>query len=226
MLAVRKNLGRAVSLAAMFVLPAIAAVPAVDAQGSDSIPTLRVNASEITIGGRVHTQFNTTTADGESPTEWLLRRVRIAAKVRINELVSGRVEPDFAGSGVSIRDAFLRLSFAPAAELTVGQAFRPFGLLAQTSSTLILPIERGARIRGVSAPEHDNLVGGLEYAGRNVGIQLRGAPSGAPLGLAYGVGVFAGPDRKEAGSAAREQFTARVTIEPLRGVRLGGGWSS
>src|SRR5690606_20602165 len=102
----------------------------------------------------------------------------------------------------------------------------PFGLIEQTSSKRILPIERGLRIRGVSAADEYAFLSGLGYSNRDVGLQVRGAPEGAPLGLAYAVGILRGPLHGEVGSQDSYQFAGRLTVGLAPEVRLGGGWSS
>jgi hypothetical protein len=205
-------------LAALFPLaPAPAA-----AQDADSI-RFKTRALEVTLGGRVQVQFSTTDSPGGIPYQWELRRARLEFQVRANELLSARIQPEFVGATVGLRDAFVQVDLGPAAQLIAGQAFRPFSLLSQTSSTRILPIERGARIRGLGVPalEHYNLLTGVGYADRDVGLQLRGEPVGAPLGLAYAVGIFNGPLFGLVGSEPTYQAVGRVTVEPLRGVRVG-----
>lgn len=188
---------------------------------------LKSGAVEITLNGRVHTQFNTTTVDTEPATAFELRRIRLEANVKVNDVVSGRIQPDFApGNRVVMKDAYLRLSFDPGFQVLAGQAHRPFSPITIASSNRILPIERGLRIRGVDdAFEEFNLVSELGYADRDVGLQVLGSPRGAPLGFDYRVGVFNGPARQDADSANTYQLAARVSIEPVRRVRVGAGWS-
>src|SRR5688500_12411763 len=87
---------------------------------------IRVNAAEIQIGGRVQTQFNTTSVDGEPDGEFLLRRVRFETAVRMNRVVNGRLQADFAGDRGSVKDAYLKLDLYPAFQVLAGKAFRPF----------------------------------------------------------------------------------------------------
>jgi hypothetical protein len=185
----------------------------------------RVNAAELEIAGRVQAQLNTTTAETEPAMEMLLRRVRLEARVRVNDLVSGRIQPDFAGDRVSVKDAFIRLDFAPGFGLLAGQAHRPFSLVEITSSTRILPVERGVRLRGVDAAEHYALVSGLRYSDRDVGFQLLGSFPDIPLSPTYQAGIFAGPLQREVGNENSHQLAARATVEPLPRLRLGGAVS-
>ena len=195
------------------------------AQDPADPPILKAGAVEIAIGGRVHTQFNTTTADGEPATEWLLRRVRLEATVKVNDVVSGRVQPDFAGNRVSLKDAYLKLAFSPGFQVLAGKAYRPFSLLEQTSSNRILPIERGLAIRGVNGLDEYALINDLEYSDRQTGFQVMGAPPGAPMGFTYAAGVFQSPLQGTAGTRNPQQYAARATVSPAEALRLGFGWS-
>jgi phosphate-selective porin O/P len=201
----------------------LAFVTGASAQG---IP-LRSGAMEVWINGRVQTQFNTTDVDDEPSTEIALRRVRLEAFVKVNDVVRGKIQPDFAGNRVTLRDAYLRIKLDTAFQVLAGQAHRPFSILEMTSSTRILPIERGVRIRGVSgAFDEYNLVSQLGYSDRDVGLQVLGSPAGAPLGLSYAAGYFNGPARAEAGAENTYQLAARLAVAPLPRVRVGAAWSS
>lgn len=200
--------------------------PMAEAQESPGV-RFTSRATEIAVGGRVQTVFSTTTADGAAPAVWELRRARLELAVRANPVISARLQPEFSGSQIALRDAYVAFALAPGTQLLVGNAFRPFSLVAQTSSTLILPIERGARIRGASPGplDHYALVQGLGYADRDIGIQLRSAPAGAPLGLNVGAGVFNGPAQAAAGDEVSLQYAARASAAPASNLRIGAGWS-
>ncbi|CAN5655426.1 hypothetical protein BH23GEM6_BH23GEM6_12170 [soil metagenome] len=186
---------------------------------------LKVNAAEIEIAGRVQTQINTTSAESEPAMEMLLRRVRLEARVRVNELVSGRVQPDFAGDRVSLKDAYLRLDFAPQLQMIAGKAHRPFSLIEQVSSVRVLPVERGVRLRGVSAQDQYAIVSGLAYSDRDVGVQLLGSFADLPFRPGYQAGFFAGPLQRQVGNENSYQLAARATIQPVERLRLGAAVS-
>lgn len=188
--------------------------------------TFSSDAVEIGIGGRIQTQFNTTSVVTEAPSELFLRRVRLELDVKLNDLVSGALQPDFAGNEVTLKDVYLKLNFSPAIQILTGQAYIPFSLVEQTSSTRILPIERGARVRGLEALDEYELVNGLDYSDRDIGVQVMGAPAFMPLGFAYQAGVFRGPLHGASTVDDSYQYAARVTLEPIDVVRIGGGWSS
>ena len=212
---------RIFALSALLLL--VLAVPRLAAQDAPPGPRFRVNAAEIEVNGRVHTQFNTSSVDTVPDSELILRRVRLGAKVRVNEYVSGKIQAEFAGDRARIADAFLQLALHPAFQVLAGRDQRPFGILTRTSSAIMPVIERGARIRGIVPLEEHNLVEGLGYADRDVGLQVLGAPEGAPLGLAYAVGYFAGPLPARTGLDADNpgQWVGQVSVAPVEPVRIG-----
>ncbi len=196
------------------------------AQDAPTGPVVKTGGVEITLGGRVHTQFNTTSVEDVPTTEFVLRRVRLESAIKVNDWVSGRVQVDFAGNRVSLKDAFLRLDIDPALSLIAGHAHRPFGLLVQTSANRILPIERGVRIRGLDDHlEENEIILELAHADRDIGLQAHGAPEGAPLGLFYQAGFFNGPARAAAGAEDTYQVVARVGVKPLSNVTVAGSFS-
>lgn len=184
------------------------------------------SSARITFAGRVQTIFNTTSVDDEPVTQTELRRVRLEANVQFGDLIFARIQPEFAGSRVSLRDAYVRLTFDPALQLWAGQAHRPFGVVSPYSTTRLTPMEKGVRIRGVQdAFDEANLLINLGYSDRDVGLQLRGEPRNAPLGVTYAVGFFNGPARTTAPEDDTWQAVARVTARPLQHVRVGASWS-
>jgi hypothetical protein len=184
------------------------------------------SSAKITFGGRVQTIFNTTSQDDLPVAQTELRRVRLEANLQLGELVHGKIQPEFAGSRVTLKDAYVRLNFHPAAQLWAGQAHRPFGVISPASTTRILPIEKGLRIRGVGDSfDEYNLLLNLGYSDRDVGLQLRGEPRNAPLGLTYAAGFFNGPSATLAPRENTWQAVARVTARPAGALRLGVSWS-
>jgi hypothetical protein len=180
----------------------------------------------LTFNGRVQTIFNTTSVDDEPAARMDLRRVRLEANLHVGRFIQGKIQPEFAGSRVSIRDAYVRFNFDPGLQLWAGQAHRPFGIISPISSVRMLPIERGLRIRGVEdAFEQYTLISDLGYSDRDVGLQLRGEPRGAPLGLSYAAGFFNGPAVTDAPHEDTWQGVARVALRPVSGVRVGASWS-
>lgn len=183
----------------------------------------RSNALEVSVNGRVQTQLNTTTVETEPTAEIALRRVRLEATVKVNEWVTGKIQPDFAGSRVTLKDAWVKFAFTPGLQLLAGQAHRPFGTVVPTSSARMLPIERGARIRGLSgALDQHNLIVDLGYADRDVGIQLLSDPERV---FSYAAGVFSGPARAQAAELDSYQLVARAAVRPTKRLRVGASYS-
>jgi hypothetical protein len=211
-------------VAALALVARVAGVGAGQAQEGTE-PRLRTTAMEIEFAGRVQTQFSTTSVDTLPAGEIFIRRARLETRARVNRLVTAKIQAEFASGAAVLQDANLRFDFHPALGLLAGRAFRPFGLVQQTSSLRILPIERGLRIRGVDGFEAFELMSRLRYSDRDVGFQLFGAPAGAPLGLAYQAGVFAGPLHRQVGAQNSYQLAARATVAPLDRLRAGAGWS-
>jgi hypothetical protein len=205
-------------------LPAVA-IPLHSQQPSEGT-RVRINAAEITLTGRVQAQFNTTSVDGTPRTEYLLRRVRFGADVRINDVVSGRIQPEFvAGGVVGLADAYVQLNLSPALQLLGGRTHRPFALMEQMSTLQAVPVERGLRVRGADGWDLASALTGLRYSDRDVGIQLRGVPPGAPLSLTYAFGMFGGPLQGASGPHTTQQFVARTTVAPVANSRVGAAWS-
>jgi hypothetical protein len=205
-------------MSALLLAPAPAA-------GQGFTVTTPDSSARITFGGRVQTIFNTTSADDQPGTETELRRVRLDATLQLGRFVSGKIQPEFAGSRVSLRDAYVRFNLDPALQVWAGQAHRPFGVVSPYSTVRLPALEKGLRIRGVEGYEHFNLLSGLGYSDRDVGIQLRGEPAGAPLGLSYAAGIFNGPARADAPEENTYQVVARVAARPVGWARVGVSWS-
>lgn len=187
-------------------------------------PSADVGGVQVEVGGRLHTQFNTSSFDDVPPSELFIRRARLEIDVKINDRVSGAIAPDFAGDRVTMKDAFINVAFAPEAHLQVGRMYRPFGLLEQTSSKRILPVERGLRIRGLEAADEYAILNGLEYSDRDVGVQLRG--SALLPGFSYAAGVFRGPLHGQVGNSDSYQYTAEAKMRLAPALRLGAAWSN
>jgi hypothetical protein len=205
---------------------ALVLVTAAPAAGQGFTIATPDSSARITFGGRVQTIFNTTSVDDEPGTQTELRRVRLEATLQLGRVVSGKIQPEFAGSRVLLKDAYVRLNFDPALQVWAGQAHRPFGVVSPYSTVRLTPMEKGVRIRGVSeAYDEYNILLGLGYSDRDVGLQLRGEPAGAPLGLSYAVGFFNGPARNPAPHENTYQVVARVAAHPVEWARVGVGYS-
>jgi len=194
-----------------------------NAQTPDTSVRVVTDALELEIGGRLHTQFNTTSVDGLPTSELFIRRARVEFSARLGERVSAALQPEFGNDQVSLKDAFVALQLTPELTLIAGKAYRPFGLLEQTSSKRILPVERGLRVRGLPAVDEYAIVSGLGYSDRDVGVQLR---STFDDGIEVTAGMFRGPLHGNVGPNSSYQYAARVRGSVTPDVRIGAGWSN
>lgn len=182
------------------------------------------NGMEIELAGRVHTQFTTTSVDGENPAEFLLRRVRFGVDVQVNDVVSGRIHPDYGRNGIGLGDAYMQIALSPALQIQAGRSHRPFGIMEQTTSLRIAPIERGVSIRGVDDYDLSRLISSLGYGDRDLGLRVVGDLPGS-FAPRYLVGVYNGPVQDLAGGETTLQWVGRLEASPLDGIDVGVAYS-
>lgn len=176
-------------------------------------------------GGRVHVQFNTSSADDDVPTEFLVRRARLWGATRINDWVDAGAGIDFTGSSASATYVFVRFAFDPAFRLTVGQLKRAFDLFELTSSADILVVERDGAIRGVDGCAG---VGGLCSYSRfseqlalsslDVGVLLEGEVAGGRL--SYMTTLTNGPGRNRSDENGAKSWSGRLAWRAAPSVTL------
>ena len=117
---------------------------------------------EVRWTGRAQIQFNSTSVKEEDVAEpgqsvsiagstFETRRIRLAARLTIDEWITGLIEPDFAGSKVALKQVWMNLGIDPKFQLRIGHYKKPFSQLLLTSSTEYATIERGLRIRELGA---------------------------------------------------------------------------
>ena len=140
--------------------------------------TISSRAADITLGGRLHGQYETSSVDGVGST-FFLRRARLNADARIGEGWDARVQVDFAGGGAAVQDAWIRYAVAPGFRVSFGQFHRQFDLFEQESSTNLSIIERDGGIPGVSTCAgvsgmctYGRFVSKLNYGGRDQGVRV------------------------------------------------------
>lgn len=189
--------------------------------------TLHTQAAEITLSGRIHTQFNTTSVAAEPGSEFLIRRARLDATVRVNDFVSGFVQPEYGQGKAQLRLGYLRLSFHRALHATLGQFRRPFDVFQITSSTDILVVERTGDLRGVDSCTG---VGGLcsfsrfteqlQLGGPDIGIMLDGTDAKGKV--AYFASVANGTGGNVSDENGAKSFAGRLVVSPSPTLHLAG----
>lgn len=202
-----------------------------------------VQAGRVTVrpSGLGQFQFNTTSVRADdllggtepAPSTFETRRIRMIFDVTIDDWITGRIQPDFAMGSLRLTDVWVNLGFDERFALRIGQFYKPFSRFATYSSSQMLPIERGARIRGLEAAlargalmaglpapwrlEGDAIIGEeydilstLGYAGRDLGVAAHGrfGRVGYEVGLFNGQGI----DARDVNSA--KSWAARVSLRP------------
>jgi hypothetical protein len=184
-------------------------------------------AAEIILTGRVHSQFRTSSVDGALSSEFLIRRARMTAHVTINDLIDGRIQPDFGVGKITLKDAYLRLSFDPAFRLSFGQFKRAFDIFQLYSSTQILTIEGAGLISGVdsclgSVCSWAALSVGLQHSLRDVGVLMDGQPSDK---VEYRLSITNGTGANTQDENGTKSYAGRVVVQATSNVRIGGNFS-
>lgn len=145
---------------------------------------VEINArdAQIRFGGRLHSQLATSSAAEGKSTDFFTRRARLTLDVRVSPLLDARVQPDFGGGDLELKDAYFRLSFDPALRLSAGQFKRAFDIFELNSSTDVVVVERTGRIDGVNGCAGpggtcalSRLTEKLAYSGRDIGFKADGA---------------------------------------------------
>lgn len=198
-----RRLGASLVLGSMLPCIAVAEAPEVDSK-----------AVKITFTGRVQALWSHTTIDrGDPSNEFLMRRVRGTMKVKINDWVSGIVEPDFGEGKAELRDAYVKLEPNDYFSATIGQAKRRFDLFELTSSTQILVIERDGRIGRKKYPSLSYFTEDLGFADRDIGVFVSLHDEDERFNVDAAITNGAGANKKaEIGEKA---FQGRVSVVPV-----------
>ncbi|MGI9626089.1 MAG: porin [Longimicrobiales bacterium] len=190
---------------------------------------ISARSADIRIGGRLHGQLATSSAEGAKSIDFFNRRARLTIDVSVTDLLDGRITPDFSGGVVDLKDAYFRLNLDPGFRLSFGQFKRAFDIFELNSSTEIVVVERTGRINGVGdcggtggVCTLSRFTEQLEYSDRDVGIRIDGSVGERVSYLATvtnGTGSR-GPDRNSGKSMA-----GRLSFELGDGLTLSGNVS-
>ena len=178
--------------------------------------------AEIRFGGRLHTQLATSSAAGGKATDFFTRRARLTLDVRVSPLLDARVQPDFGGGKLELKDAYFRLNFDRRLRLSVGQFKRAFDIFELNSSTDVVVVERTGRIDGVGGCAGP---GGtctlsrfseqLAYSDRDIGFKADGS-----LGehVTYTATLTNGTGTEDADENSGKSLAGRVSFRLAEGV--------
>lgn len=189
--------------------------------------TVQAGNAQVTLGGYLQTQFNSSSVDATEASEFLIRRARLTTQIEINDFLSGRFQPDFAGGGARIQDAYARLTFSESFRVTLGQFKRPFDIFEIVSSSRILVIERDGDIRGVNdcsglggVCSFSRFTEGLELGDRDIGFMLDGTDGSGRI--AYALAVTNGTGTNAVDENGSKSITGRVVVGAGPDLRIGG----
>lgn len=214
---------------ALLFAVALALVPALPAPGAAQDGAIDTGSLDLEIGGRVQAQAAHSSIDEAASVDFLVRRARLTFDLTVNERLSGRVQPEFSGGELSLKDAWIRLALAPSFRVTAGQLKLPFDGFELASSTLLPVIERDGRIPGL-----DTCVGvgrvcslsrftkALGYSDRDVGVMADGR-LGERVRYALSLTNGSGPEERDTNDA--KSFTARVEVGISGDLTLAGNVS-
>lgn len=186
----------------------------------------RTPVEGITIGGRVHAQFSTTSSDEAPSSDFRVRRARLNVAARVNEWIDGVAQVDFAAGNAEGRYLFIRGTLSPALRVSAGQFKRAFDHFELTSSSQILVIERAGRVRGVDTCSgvggvcsYSRMSEQLEYSSLDVGVFADGVFSDGRAGYRVSFTNGTGPSRADENSA--KSYSGRVYVAVADDVVLG-----
>ena len=157
----------------------------------------------VQIDGRFFHDDKALTGSAATQDAFLARRIRPIFEGTVARQFYYRVMPDFAGSAVTLQDAYAEWRQLPYARVTVGKFKAPFGLERLGSATELAFVERGLT---------NNLV-----PNRDFGVQVGGEWWGKRV--SYQIGVFNGvPDLGSTGPSDLnddKDFAGRVFFQPF-----------
>ena len=188
-------------------------------------PEIKSKAKSITITGRVHAQWFQSSIDTDPSNEFFIRRARATVKVKMSDMWSGEIQPDFGRDGLSLKNAFVRAQPNNGLlEITFGQTKRPFDLFELTSSTEILVIERDGRIGRHSVVSLSRLTEKLGYSDRDIGLFVGFKPKSKRYNVYAGVSNGSGanlpagfdPNNPTAPNIGKKAFQGRLSLTPIK----------
>ncbi len=211
------------------VLAAAFALVGVTAHTAHAQMDITARSAQVRFGGRLHSQFATSSVQEGKATDFFTRRARFTLDVQVSDLLDARVQPDFGGGELDLKDAYFRLNLDRAFRLSVGQFKRAFDIFELDSSTDIVVVERTGRIDGAggcSGPGGictlSRFTEKLAYSDRDIGLKADGSIGervSYMATLTNGTGT-SGADENSGKSAA-----ARLSVRLADGVSISANLS-
>jgi hypothetical protein len=212
------------------LLPVFVAVAAMLSVAGDLAAQLTIapRGASIRVGGRMHTQYATSSVDSYND-QFFFRRARLELDMTLNDFFEARLQPDFGGFEAVLKDAYVRLRFSPEFQVTMGQFKRPFDLFELSSSTDLSLIERDARIGGLNTCagvggtcSYARLTEKLGFADRDIGVRVAGEKGK----VAYEAAMTNGAGQNVADENDAKSFSGRVSVKVTPELAVSGNLAS
>ncbi|MDP2955567.1 MAG: porin, partial [Longimicrobiales bacterium] len=186
--------------------------------------TISPRGASIRIGGRMHTQYATSSVEAYQD-HFFFRRARLEVDITLNDFLEARFQPEFGGFAAELKDAYFRLNFSPGFQVTMGQFKRPFDLFELSSSVDLSLVERDGRVGGLSACagvggtcSYSRLTEKLGFADRDIGLRV----SGAGGKVTYDVSMTNGAGANVADENDAKSFSGRMSVKVSPDLTLSG----
>lgn len=194
---------------------ACAAPRAVNAQEDQPEVTVADGAKlELEVLSQV--QVSSTSVDSVLESDLELRLARVTLEGKAAERWSGRIQMDFETDRARFRDAFLEGQVSDGLSVRAGQFKLPFNGIDMESSSRLIAIETGARVRGTSGSltSSSGMLAATALSARSRGVMALTRFAGGRARFQAGAWVGSG-ERGETNDA--KQLAARLEYEPWVG---------
>lgn len=125
---------------------------------------------KVKVSGWVNNQFQLECSDGEYSDSFRIRRARASISGDLNEIVSYKLQADFAGSPILV-DYYVNLKLRKAAQLKLGQFKFPLTMESTIAPMNLDVIDYGTAISKLAGYSD---VSGVGKNGRDIGVSLHG----------------------------------------------------
>ncbi len=211
------------------VLAAAFALAAGAAQVLQAQMEITARSAQVRFGGRLHSQFATSSAQGGKATDFFTRRARFTLDVQVSDLLDARVQPDFGGGELDLKDAYFRINIDRGFRISAGQFKRAFDIFELDSSTDIVVVERTGRIDGAggcSGPGGicalSRFTEKLAYSDRDIGFKADGSIGER---VSYMVTLTNGTGTSGADENSGKSVAGRLSVRLADGVSISANLS-